>query len=57
MKTEPIVDKRIETIVDEELKNFGVPQGDPTKIIEEMNLAFIKKFSNSLAHRAEGKIK
>ncbi len=42
-------------LIDDELKSFGVKQGDSLKKIEELNEEFIKNHSNSLAHRAEGK--
>ena len=52
---EPVTDERVRTLIDEELKSFGVKQGDSSKKIEELNLQFIKNYPNSLAHRAEGK--
>ncbi|CAF4743966.1 unnamed protein product, partial [Rotaria magnacalcarata] len=54
-ETEPIADERIRTLIEDELKTFGVKQGDSTKNIEELNEEFIKNHSNSLSHRAEGK--
>ncbi|CAF4248555.1 unnamed protein product [Rotaria magnacalcarata] len=55
VETEPIADERIRTLIEDELKTFGVKQGDSTKNIEELNEEFIKNHSNSLSHRAEGK--
>ncbi len=55
VEMEPVTDERVRTLIDEELKSFGVKQGDSSKKIEELNLQFIKNHSNSLAHRAEGK--
>ncbi|CAF4348649.1 unnamed protein product [Rotaria magnacalcarata] len=53
VETEPIADERIRTLIEDELKTFGVKQGDSTKNIEELNEEFIKNHSNSLSHRAE----
>ena len=50
-----MADERLRTLIDEELKTLGIQQGHSTKTIEEMNSEFVKKHSNSLAHRAEGK--
>ena len=55
VETEPVPDERVRMLIDEELKPFGVKQGDSIKIIEELNTEFIKNHSNSLAHRVEGK--
>ncbi len=55
VECEPIVDERVRTLIDDELKSFAVKQGDSIKKIEELNAEFIKNHSNSLAHRAEGK--
>ena len=54
VENEPTIDERVRIIIDEELKLFGVKQGDSIKKIEELNAEFIKNHSNSLAHRAEG---
>ena len=54
METEPVADERVRMLIDEELKPFGVKQGDSIKRIEELNTEFIKTHSNSLAHRVEG---
>ncbi|UJR25810.1 hypothetical protein I4U23_007160 [Adineta vaga] len=53
MESEPVSDERIKTLVDDELKIFGVKQGDSVKKVEELNAEFIKNNSNSLPHRAE----
>jgi len=45
----------VRILIDEELKSFGVKQGDSIKKIEEFNADFIKNHLNSLEHRAEGK--
>jgi hypothetical protein len=55
VESEPIADERIRILVDDELKSFGIKQGDSTKKIEDLNIEFIKNHSNSLAHRAEGR--
>ena len=54
VETEPIVDERLRTFIDDELKVFGVKQGASTKTIEDLNTEFIKKNANSVPHRAEG---
>ncbi|CAF0922384.1 unnamed protein product [Rotaria sordida] len=53
VKTEPIVDERLRTLIDEELKIFDIKQEDSIKNIEEFNENFIKNHSNSLSYRAE----
>lgn len=55
VQNESVTDERIRTLIDEELKPFGIQQGDSTKKIDDINTEFIKNHSNSLAHRAEGK--
>jgi hypothetical protein len=55
VESEPVTDERVRTLIDDELKSFGVKQGDSIKKIEELNAEFIKNHSNSLVHRAEGK--
>jgi hypothetical protein len=52
---EPIADERARALIDEELKSFGIKQGDSVKTIEELNTEFVKNHFNSLAHRDEGK--
>lgn len=54
MESEPIGEERIRKLINEELTNFGVKQGDSIKKVEELNADFIKNHSNSLPHRAEG---
>ncbi len=54
-ETEPITDERLRTLIDDELKTFNITQGDQIKKIEDLNAEFLKKNSNSLTHRAEGK--
>jgi len=54
VENEPITNERVRILIDEELKSFGVKQGDSIKKIEELNADFIKNNLNSLAHRAEG---
>jgi hypothetical protein len=54
VESEPIADERLRTLIDDELKALGIPQDHSTKTIEERNSEFIKKYSNSLAQRAEG---
>lgn len=52
VESEPIADERLRTLIDDELKSFGVKQGVS---IEQLNAEFMKNHSNSLAHRIEGK--
>jgi hypothetical protein len=42
-------------LIDDELKTFNINQGNQIKKIEDLNAEFLKKNSNSLTHRAEGK--
>ncbi|CAF0974034.1 unnamed protein product [Adineta steineri] len=53
VQSEPITDERVRTLIDDELKTFGVKQGDSYRKVEEVNAEFIKNHSNSLTHRAE----
>ncbi|CAF4349440.1 unnamed protein product, partial [Adineta steineri] len=53
VQSEPIADERVRTLIDDELKAFGVKQGDSYRKVEEVNAEFIKNHSNSLTHRAE----
>ncbi|CAF1526923.1 unnamed protein product, partial [Adineta ricciae] len=53
MEDEPIGEERIRKLIDEELNDFGVKQGDSIKKVEELNADFVKNHSNSLPHRAE----
>ncbi|CAF0802062.1 unnamed protein product [Rotaria sp. Silwood1] len=53
VETESIADERLRTLIEEELKTFGIKQGESIKNIEELNESFIKTHSNSLSHRAE----
>jgi hypothetical protein len=55
VESEPVTDERVRTLIDEELKSFGIKQGDSMKNIEDLNADFIKNHLNSLTHRAEGK--
>lgn len=51
---EPVTDERVRALIDEELKSFGLKQGDTLKKVEDINSEFIKNHLNSLAHRVEG---
>ena len=54
MEDEPVGEERIRKLIVEELNDFGVKQGDSIKKVEELNADFVKNYSNSLPHRAEG---
>lgn len=54
VETEPINDERLRTLIDDELQNFNVKQGNLMKTIEQLNTEFLKNNMNSLTHRAEG---
>lgn len=53
VEKEPSQDERIRTLINEELKDFSVTQGDLWKKIEYLNAEFLKSHSNSMSHRLE----
>jgi hypothetical protein len=55
VETEPIADEKLRTLMDDELKTFNIKQGDSSEKIEDLNNQFLKNYSSSLTHRAEGK--